>query len=661
MATSPSALLNTVEAVSTVVSRLLPVIEHVPDSFGKWVPPIKAAVAANAKLAASIGLAGAASKSLRGRLSAVDAVMVGFNAHALTGKKSLGTLGAVGAIAVSKLVRHFKDANAEARRLKTEAGALDRQLGKTAKGSSKGAGGGVNPLARIVATVGVYRLVANAFDDLKGAFDLGGDLSDGVAKTGILAAELLVLRQAGKDAGVEDVAGGVNKLQDALVSAVKDGAGPAALALGNLGLSAKELVNQSPVDQLQAVGAALREIKSPALKTSISRDLFGKAGTDLLPLLENANALDEAQRAIGKQASILGENAAAFDAVSDRLNRSGLKMQGFFVGLAATVLPMVEAATARLDATDLAEKGQAFGVEIRKAVDFFAGAFADPAAFLSIFEDNLIGSFLNALNLLANKLVEASAIFVSALLDGVDVLVRAMSAGLQMAVDKILDKVPGFGKSAGGDFASYYAKQAPTGISAVANSLGNASKSPFVDFFGAQSHFERAAASKARLGNRGAELVDTYIAGSGAQPGRAPVKSRFGEKLSSFATFADPLLQSSSRLRGASNAGSLIASGSGMFDFSGVANLSTARRATPLLSAAERASFEDAKVAAGGQRSASTAGAFGVVRAGDAARRKNAEKEKERERLANENSVQRSNELLGGIHDYARRTAEALE
>ena len=76
---------------------------------------------------------------------------------------------------------------------------------------------------------------------------------------------------------------------------------------------------------------------------------------------------------------------------------------------------------------------------------------------------------------------------------------------------------------------------------------------------------------------------------------------------------------------------------------------------TPLLSLADRRAKEDARVAAGGIRQASSRMAYGAVRQGDRARRKTAEIE----RLKKEETVGRSNELLLEIVKSTKVIADA--
>lgn len=204
---------------------------------------------------------------------------------------------------------------------------------------------------------------------VKHALDLGGELSDMSDKTGIAIDQLMALQQAGKDAGLEDVTGAVNKMQVALVEATRNGTSPAAKALRQLGLSGAKLIQKSPVQQLQEIGSALNEIDNPARRTDILKKIFGKSGADMAPLLKNPKALEEAQAAIGKQAGMMKENARKFDEISDRMNRAKLKPQGFFVGVAKGMIDQLDEATKRFDKLDFADQGEKFGRAMAPILD----------------------------------------------------------------------------------------------------------------------------------------------------------------------------------------------------------------------------------------------------------------------------------------------------
>lgn len=764
---TPNQLLNVVNAVSTAVSRLLPIVDHIPDSMGKWVAPIKQAAAAHTKLNAQIGLAAGAAKALRGRFTLVDAVMSGLNARTLGASKKMTVLSSIGQLAASKIISGFRGAKKEIAAVETKADSAGKHLdklgrhaataGQKAARAGKGGGGFGQGLGKVIAAVGGYRLLQTVVSGVQDSLNRGGDLLDQSTKTGIDPKSLLTLQQAAKDSGIADITGSINKMQTALVDAATNGAGPAAKALSFLGLQSEKLLKLSPVEQIQAMGAALRDVKSPELKTALVRDLFGKSGNDLLPLLDDAAALTKAEKALGAQAGILVANAAAFKEVSDQLKQAGLKLQGFFVGVAEKALPLLAIAGEKIAALDLAGMGQKFGEGIKIAGDVLAAVFADPGSMIAPFTGYLEAGFLGAGNVLLAGIMAivpqlgaigsalggiflgVSQVISGALMKAFAGPIEYLTAAIQSAFEKfaaqfarVRDELTPDGSQQGNDYRAagdaYLTQRAalrrkltasgdanqfgfPTtdkgraqmalveqsrpqspfegrsiaeiqkangsfvgelgndavksgqaAISAQVAALFAATEKAFGaikvdDVLGAGAALAKANAGLAALAAKGAQILAAAV-----PPGApaAPVKRNPFGKLAGFDTASSGSSLRSAGLSVASNKSSFLTSpGRGMFEFGKVANLSTARPASPILRASERRAFEDARVRAGGTRTAA-GGAYNVVARGDAQRRKELAKEREREKLKEKDGVEKSNQLLAGIAESSRKTAEAL-
>lgn len=577
---------------------------------------------------------------------------------------------------------------------------------------------------------------------VKNVLDLGGSLSDMSAKTGIAIDALMILNQAGKDAGIENLTGAVAKMQKVLIAVAEGGAGPAADALTQLGLSAKTLAKMPANEALDKIGAAIRKIDDPAKKAATSMAIFGKSGAELLPLFADAGALGNAAGVIGGQAAIMAENAAAFDQASDSLGHIGLKLQGFFVGIAGEVIPRLLIATNALDKIDLSGFGTAFGSAIKTGIDVLTGGFQNPAALLDVFILYMRAGFLGAINLLMNGFMMATAVlekpaFLNAMKDGIIALgtiidatlkqafegpLRVLRDGLQFIVQEAtlkFDRLNPFSKTditvrtaeskmkkyqdqlsgkaeerfrtggMGPDVISpavekvtdptmirvltkgierkqkeidaltkgltyeqiqqenanqsllasgeNYTEAVARGTQELANAIQGAAKSAAEsitaigtkDYTGATAAAAQAAAAAEKLRKRGAAINDAAIA-----PPTAPGGGFFGENTRGFARMAG---------FGSFNANTVNPLARGAFG------------QTPLLSLADRRAKEDARVAAGGIRQASSRMAYGAVRTGDRARKKNAEIE----RLKKEETVGRSNELLFEIVKSTKTIADA--
>jgi hypothetical protein len=221
---------------------------------------------------------------------------------------------------------------------------------------------------------GLINLARSAPEGIKHAFDLGGELSDLNAQTGILQGNLLILRRAFDDAGVgaDKVGPSVNKMQKLLAGAA-EGASEANATLYGLGISLDEVAKLTPDQQFEVFRKAIASIEDPALRAKSAMDVFGKSGGQMLALFSDDGALDAAAETLGSQAEVLNRQAANFDKISDLLGHAGDKMQGFWVGLADKFAPMLLPILERLNKLDFTGWGQQIG----NAVQIIAQAFSD--------------------------------------------------------------------------------------------------------------------------------------------------------------------------------------------------------------------------------------------------------------------------------------------
>lgn len=306
---------------------------------------------------------------------------------------------------------------------------------------------------------------------VKGALDLGGALSDLSTRTGVAAGELRVLQEAFARNGLsaEQVGPAINKLQRAII---EGGQGVATYkrAFDGLGISLDSLRGMSSAEQFQTIGAAINGLTDPAARAATAMQIFGRSGGELLTLFANAGAMGEAARSVGDQADILTRNANLFDQASDILGSVATKMQGFFVGVADTLVPALMPLLEAADGIDLSGLGQDLGNAI---------AFA-----LTVITSGNLGNILSAqlklsgaqfINLLVQGLTGMAAFLAQRLVDipsefvtilgivtkaefwagvGNGLLAAAMkfAAVIQRAAAALLDavsNVPGLGGAAG--------------------------------------------------------------------------------------------------------------------------------------------------------------------------------------------------------------------
>ena len=134
---------------------------------------------------------------------------------------------------------------------------------------------------------------------LAGTAKLFADMGDAVNKasqrTGIAVETLSELGYAAEQSGLEmsTLEGGLRRMAAVVVEAAHGSKG-AQQALAALGLSASELGRLSPDEQFKAIADRMARIENPTVRAAVAMDIFGKSGTQLLPMLREGRAGIEA-------------------------------------------------------------------------------------------------------------------------------------------------------------------------------------------------------------------------------------------------------------------------------------------------------------------------------------------------------------------------------
>ena len=286
------------------------------------------------------------------------------------------------------------------------------------------------------------------------AYGLGRELNELSERTGVTAGHLMVLRQAFEDAGAgaDQVGPAINKMQRFLENA-SDGGAKSSQALSQLGLNLQQILALSPDQQFAAIGKAISQIPDPARRAAEAMAIFGKSGGRFLALFESGGGLGQAAVAIGRQAKLLDENAGVFQAISVKLGYVGLKLQGFFVGVAArlsgTILPLLD----KFQSLDLSSIGEKFGDGLIRGAQFVVGAFQNPKAFIGVATDAFVYGMMQAGNVLIAAIKTARTYFQDGMLETIqgigDVLLGTLLkafavpiAYLQAGIDQAMASIP---------------------------------------------------------------------------------------------------------------------------------------------------------------------------------------------------------------------------
>jgi len=182
--------------------------------------------------------------------------------------------------------------------------------------------------------------------------DMGDVLDKMSIRTGVSVEALSELGYAAELSGadLETLESGVRIMQRTLSEAAQ-GSSTAVDALDRLGLSAAELAGLSPEQQFKVLAERISKVADPTLRAAIAMDVFGKAGTKLLPLMAEGAAGIEAMQEEARRFGLTVSTETARDAaqLNDALGTlwKVLKQGVFTIGgaLAPTLKDLAERIT----------------------------------------------------------------------------------------------------------------------------------------------------------------------------------------------------------------------------------------------------------------------------------------------------------------------------
>jgi len=218
-------------------------------------------------------------------------------------------------------------------------------LDNTSKGLTGGlrtlagsAGGLGNALGMLAPALSVGGLVGLATNSIKGA----DALNDLAQKTGVSVEALARFKKAASVSGtdLESVSKALIKLSKGMNDAATTGKGPAAEAFKILGISVTDASGKLKSSDKVMIEVANRFKTMPdgAQKTAIALQLFGKAGADMIPMLNmGGEAIDK------MSTKMTAAFAAKADEYSDKLAMLQGKIGGIGTSIAIALLPALDA------------------------------------------------------------------------------------------------------------------------------------------------------------------------------------------------------------------------------------------------------------------------------------------------------------------------------
>ncbi len=178
----------------------------------------------------------------------------------------------------------------------------------------------------------------------KQSLEVSDNISKASQKIGIATETLSGLRYAAQlaDVDFESLTSGLGKFNKSIVEAV-GGAEKQEQAFRLLGITQEELKKNSPDEVFSKVAEGMAGMADGANKTALAMALFGKAGANMIPLLNSgAEGLKQATDEAGKFGRIINDEAGKqAEQFNDNLTRMTSGLEGIVSQVVMNNLPMM--------------------------------------------------------------------------------------------------------------------------------------------------------------------------------------------------------------------------------------------------------------------------------------------------------------------------------
>jgi len=185
---------------------------------------------------------------------------------------------------------------------------------KTARAKMKAFGNQMKKIGKVAAVAGAAVVGAVGLM-VKSYVKAGDEVHKMALRTGFSTEKLSELKYAAEISGasLETLEKGVKKMAKTILDASKSGGALATYvrAFEQIGLTAEELIDLSPEDQFDKIARAIANVENPTIRAARAQDIFGRAGTQLLPLFaEGAEGLDKLRKKAHELGLVFDQEAA---------------------------------------------------------------------------------------------------------------------------------------------------------------------------------------------------------------------------------------------------------------------------------------------------------------------------------------------------------------
>lgn len=231
---------------------------------------------------------------------------------------------------------------------------------------------------------------------VKGAIDNADALSKSAQKIGVTTEALSRLKYAAdfSDISLEQLTGGLGRLSKTMLDVSTGSKGPAATAFKALGIAVTDAAgNLRNSDAVFAdIADRFARMEDGSTKTALAISLFGKAGAELIPLLNSGASGLAAMAAESDRLGVTLSSEAGYAAeqFNDTMTRIGKIIEGVVNKVMVAALPALQSLADTLASPQFAEAAQALATTLVAAFDVVVQAVVGTT--------NAIKGFLDWLN-----------------------------------------------------------------------------------------------------------------------------------------------------------------------------------------------------------------------------------------------------------------------
>jgi hypothetical protein len=194
------------------------------------------------------------------------------------------------------------------------------QAAKSAETATGGFASGIGKLNSALGALGIGLSVGAVVAFGRSLLTMGDEIVRVADRTGLTTDEVQKLSYVAGQSGntIDELTQAIGQMQNRLSSGDKSAVG----SIKELNLNFSALIAASPAKQLEMIATEIAKIPDPADRTRIAMDLFGKAGTAILPTLTAQFAK------LAEEAPVASEKVVrALDTAGDQLNKFGLQIK----------------------------------------------------------------------------------------------------------------------------------------------------------------------------------------------------------------------------------------------------------------------------------------------------------------------------------------------